>query len=84
MHTIPNGFNLSRFRPDTMARDEVRAELGLAPDTPTVGLVARDDPQKNHSGFIEAAALVHVALPEVHFVMVGTGIDHNNETWMPH
>ena len=67
MHTIPNGFNLSRFRPDTMARDDVRAELGLAPDTPSVGLVARDDPQKNHSGFIEAAALV-LRLPEVHFV----------------
>ena len=46
-----HGFNLSRFRPDTMARDDVRAELGLAPDTPTVGLVARDDPQKNHSGY---------------------------------
>ena len=79
MYMIPNGFDLSRFRPDTLARDDVRAELGLAPGTPTVGLVARDDPQKNHSGFIEAAALVHVALPQVHFVLVGTGIDRNNE-----
>ena len=79
MEVIPNGFDLSRFQPDTVARDDVRAELGLAPDTPTVGLVARDDPQKNHSGFIKAAALVHSALPQVHFVLAGAGIDCNNK-----
>lgn len=75
---IPNGFDLSRFRPNTGARDAVRVELGLAPDAPLVGLIARNDPQKNHPGFIEAAAQVHSVLPQVHFVLAGTGIDWNN------
>ena len=44
-----------------------------------MGLVARDDPQKNHSGFIEAAAQVHRILPQVHFVLAGDGIDQNNK-----
>lgn len=79
MVLIPNGFDLSRFQPDAGARDAVRAEIGLAPDTPIVGLVARNDPQKNHPGFIEAAARVHAALPQVHFVLAGTGIDRDNK-----
>jgi glycosyltransferase involved in cell wall biosynthesis len=82
MVLIPNGFDLSRFQPDAAARDAVRAELGLEPDTPIVGMVARHDPQKNHPGFIEAAAKVHAALPLVHFVLAGTGIDWNNKRLM--
>ncbi|MBT9550649.1 MAG: glycosyltransferase [Hydrogenophaga sp.] len=79
MVLIPNGFDLSRFQPNAAARYAVRAELGLEPDTPIVGMVARDDPQKNHPGFIVAAAKVHAALPLVHFVLAGTGIDRNNK-----
>lgn len=78
MVLIANGFDLTRFAPDAAARGSVRAELGLAPDTPLVGVVARDDPQKNHLGFVQAAATVHAALPSCHFVMAGQGIDSNN------
>ena len=79
MVLIPNGFDLSRFQPDESARHSVRAELGLGNTTFLVGLVARDDPQKNHSGFIEAAKQVNKMLPQVHFVLVGTGIDKCNK-----
>jgi glycosyltransferase involved in cell wall biosynthesis len=78
MALIPNGFDLSRFHSDAGARDSLRAELGLAKDTLIVGLIAREDPQKNHSGFIEAAVEVHASLPKVHFVLAGTGIDPEN------
>lgn len=78
MHVIPNGFDLNRFRPDPSARDDVRAELGLAPDVLLVGLIARYDVQKNHVGFIEAAVRIHGALPQVHFVLAGTGVDYTN------
>lgn len=78
MILIPNGFDLTRFQPDPAARGAVCVELGLPPDTPLVGLIAREDPQKNHPGFIEAAAMVHEALPQAHFVLAGTGIDQNN------
>ena len=79
MVLIPNGFDLSRFQPDAGMRDAVRAELKLASGTLIAGLIARDDPQKNHAGFIEAAAQTHKTLPQVHFVLAGDGIDQNNK-----
>lgn len=78
LHLIPNGFDLDRFVPDAAARAAVRSELGLAADASLVGLVARFDSQKNHFGFIEAAAQVHAQLPDVHFVLAGTDVDGAN------
>src|SRR5215213_7908133 len=37
---IPNGFDMGRFRPDPLARAEVRREVGIPGDAPVVGLVA--------------------------------------------
>jgi glycosyltransferase involved in cell wall biosynthesis len=76
---IPNGFDLLKFKPDVNARDNVRAELGILPGTPIIGLVARDDPQKNHIGFIEAVARAKKFLPKFHFVLVGRGVDCDNQ-----
>lgn len=78
IHVIPNGFDLSRFRPDPAARRSVRHELGLATDTPLVGLFGRYDPVKNHSGFVESAALLHRIHPKVNFVLAGSGVDREN------
>jgi len=78
MLVVPNGFDLTRFKPDDHARRVVRAELGLDLDAPLVGLIGRLDPQKNHAGFFEAAGLLHRQMPEAHFVLAGMGIDWNN------
>lgn len=78
-HIIPNGFDLKRFSPDLSARRSLRTELGLLPDAPLVGLIARYDPQKNHAGFIAAAARIHTIRPDVHFVMAGKGVDADND-----
>ncbi len=78
MLVIPNGFDLTRFVPDATARASVRAELGLPADTPLVGLVARFDPQKNHAGFVQAAAQVFAQMPQVHFVLAGKDVDDAN------
>ena len=78
LHVIPNGFELGRFVPDVVARTCLRAELGLASQSRLVGLIARYDPLKNHLGFIDAAALVHAQLPDVHFVLAGMGVDATN------
>lgn len=80
MRVIPNGFDLGRFRPDDEARHALRTVIGVAAETPLVGLMARYDAQKNHAGFIEAAALIHRQLPAVHFVLAGEGIDDHNST----
>ena len=75
---VPNGFDVSRFRPDAQARAAVRAELGVSAQAPLVGLIARYDPQKNHAGFLQAAAAVRRRHPEARFLLAGTRVDAGN------
>lgn len=82
LSVIPNGFDLSRFQPDVSARKAVREELGLAESALLVGVIARFDPQKNHLGFIDAAACLHQQLPQVHFVLAGKDVDATNSALM--
>lgn len=82
MLVVPNGFDLSKFKPDLDARFRVRAELGITDQTPLVGLIGRFDPQKNHAGFFEAAGVLHRHMPQVHFVLAGEGIDMSNAALM--
>jgi glycosyltransferase involved in cell wall biosynthesis len=76
---VPNGFDLAHFKPDPNARLSVRAELGLSLETRLVGLIGRWHPQKNHVGFLSAAAAVHLRRPDVHFLLVGQGVDAANQ-----
>lgn len=78
IHVIPNGFDLGHFAPDATARASLCAELSLPPDAPLVGVVARFDAQKNHLGFVRAAAQLLQQSPQVHFVLAGTGVDSGN------
>lgn len=71
---IDNGFDTDRFRPDAVAYREVRAELGLAPDTPLIGLIARFHPMKGHEIFLRAAAMLAECMPEVHFLLAGRNV----------
>jgi glycosyltransferase involved in cell wall biosynthesis len=75
---IPNGFDLSQYKPDSVAAISVRNELGLSSETPLVGLFARFHPQKDHHNFIAAAALVHDEVPSAHFILCGSNISDNN------
>ncbi len=75
---IPNGFDLNRFKPDSEARRELRAEWGLEEDQIAVGLVARWHPVKNHGGFLEAAAAGLKAHPRTVFILAGDGCDAKN------
>jgi glycosyltransferase involved in cell wall biosynthesis len=78
MVVVPNGFDLAAFRPDAGARADVRRELGVAADTPLVGIVGRVDPQKNYDGFFAAAGLLHAQRPAVRFVLAGQGLERGN------
>jgi glycosyltransferase involved in cell wall biosynthesis len=75
---VPNGFELDRFRPDPAARAGLRAELGLAADTPLVGHVGRWHPQKNHRGLLQAVAQVARQRPDVRFVLAGEDVENAN------
>jgi glycosyltransferase involved in cell wall biosynthesis len=79
MSVIPNGFDLSRFRPDGKARQRIRTELAISEDTPLIGLIGRFDSQKNHLGFFEAAGLLHKRFPNSHFLLAGTDVDCRND-----
>ena len=75
---IPNGFDTTAFHPDPAARVEVRREIGLGPDVPLIGLVARFDPLKDHLNFLRAAAMLQVRMPEVHFLLCGDHVERGN------
>lgn len=80
MQVIPNGFELDCYLPNTDARRSVKAELVLDNDALLVGLIGRYNPQKNHLGFIEAAANIHKINPNVHFLLAGRGVDVENKS----
>jgi glycosyltransferase involved in cell wall biosynthesis len=78
MDVIPNGFDINRFRPDPVARAEIRGELNIDSATPLIGLVARYDPFKDHAGFLRAAALLVKARPNARFLLCGSNVDRQN------
>lgn len=75
---IPNGFDLTDFRPDPAARLSVRQELGIAKEALIIGLVGRFHPLKDHGNFIDAAARLHSELPEIHFLLCGDDVTPEN------
>lgn len=75
---IPNGFDVDVFRPDPGAGAPFRKNLGLPAETLLIGLVARYDPMKDHRNFLEAAAYLLKDRPDVHFVLVGRGVEDSN------
>lgn len=79
---IPNGFDLDVYRPSEESRLSLRRELGLPDHAQLIGLVARFNPMKGHENFINAAGYLHKLRPDLHFVLVGHGIDNNNKGLM--
>ena len=75
---IPNGFDVEKFVPDPRARAAVREEIGVSPETPLVGMVARFDPQKDHENFFRAAAILRAELSKVQFLLCGTEVSPEN------
>jgi glycosyltransferase involved in cell wall biosynthesis len=80
---IGNGFDTQRYQPDASARNWLRSSLGLAPDTPLIGMLARMDPMKGHSVFLRAAARVRQSCPEVHFVLAGARVSATHPALAP-
>lgn len=78
VQVITNGFDTHLFSPSATDRMAVRQELQIAGDARLVGLVGRFHPMKDHHGFLQAAAEIVRKHREVHFLLVGEGIDWNN------
>lgn len=71
---IPNGFDLTHFRPLPEARLRLRAALGIAPDAFVIGLVARFDVMKDHATALNALR----QFPDAHLVCVGRDVVATN------
>jgi glycosyltransferase involved in cell wall biosynthesis len=69
---LPNPFDPTDCRPSALPEAK-RQELGLRPDDPVVGTVARLTRQKGVGFFVGAAALVLKSHPRAQFVLVGDG-----------
>jgi len=73
MVRIPLGLELEPFLTAGRFTGELRGELGIQPQTPLVGIVARLVPIKAHSLFLDAARQVANTHPGVQFLVVGDG-----------
>jgi glycosyltransferase involved in cell wall biosynthesis len=78
MHVIPNGFDLGRFRPDAAARESMRVELALAPDTKLLGMIARYDPMKDFPTMLQAMSRVVARVPDARLVLAGRDVTADN------
>lgn len=78
MIVIPNGYDLSIFRPDPAARARLRTKLGLDAGEPVIGFVARHDPQKDHGTLLAALALLQRRGDAPRCLLVGPGMELEN------
>lgn len=73
-HTVvPLGLDLKPFLLAEGERGGFRRELGVGPDDPLVGIVARLVPIKDHDTFFRAAGEVAARVPACRFIVVGDG-----------
>ncbi len=79
LEVIPNGFDLEQAKPDPTAPLSVRKELGVLAEAVLIGIAARFHPHKDHCNFVQAAALLHKQLPEVHFLLCGLDVTWQNQ-----
>ncbi len=71
--TIYSGMELEWFADADAAGAEFRAALGIAPDAPVAGTVARLVPLKGHDLLLDAVPEVVRRVPDARFLLVGGG-----------
>jgi glycosyltransferase involved in cell wall biosynthesis len=72
VRVLINGIHTDEFRPGAHA-GALRDRLGIGPDAPLVGTVARIAPIKNHAMLISSFARVLEQRPDAHLAIVGDG-----------
>ena len=72
---IPNGYDTRVQRRDDAAGAALRAQLGIEPGAPVVGMAARIDTFKDHDTLLAAAALLIQEWPGLRLLLCGKGTD---------
>lgn len=71
---IVPGVDPDYYCPDAVSGAPVRDRLGIGPDVPLVGMIARFQHVKGHDVFQEMVRRVHAELPEARFVVAGENV----------
>ena len=72
--TIYSGMELEWFLRSDADGARVRRDLGIPPDAPVIGKVARLFTLKGHDQLLDAAPLIVKRYPNVRFLLIGDGI----------
>jgi glycosyltransferase involved in cell wall biosynthesis len=78
MVVIPNGYDLSAFRPDLSSGAALRSGLGIGSEAPVIGFVARFHAFKDHANLLNALALLRESGVAPTCLLVGTDMDEGN------
>jgi len=70
---IYNGINLERLIPDQTIVTQIRRQLRLSPNGMVVGMTANFSSDKDHATFIQGAKIIHQAMPQTRFALLGDG-----------
>jgi glycosyltransferase involved in cell wall biosynthesis len=78
-HTIiPLGVDPTRFKPDFATRRKVREQLGLAPESFVIGMMAPFQPEYDHSTLFKAIGELIKTEPNVNVLLAGHGVQKGN------
>ena len=70
---IYNGINTGRLVPDPEKLKNIREQLKLPPDGIVIGMTANFHDDKDHTTFIRGAKIIHDAMPQTRFALLGEG-----------
>lgn len=76
--SIPNGYDLSVFRPDPEKGRALRAALGIDVEHRVIGFIARFDPLKDHATLLDALVLLRQRRASTLCLLVGSGMETGN------
>ncbi len=77
---IPNGYDLSLFKPNNEARCKLRLELNIAASDFVIGNVGRDDPAKDRSTLLHSVSLMKEKRNNIKLMLIGANINENNDS----
>jgi glycosyltransferase involved in cell wall biosynthesis len=75
---IPNGYDLSSFKPDNAARMRLRTEWGVTDGMSLLGMVGRFHPVKDYENLLRAIVQLKQAKKAFRLVLVGKRLDATN------
>ncbi len=78
IEVIHNGIDTDKFRPSPENRAEIRQELEIGDEDPTILLVGRDSDEKDIPLFLKSAREYLEAVKNGHIIMCGTGLSLDN------